>query len=299
MANRRMVSKNVVESDPFLDMPAESQALYTHLMLNTDDDGFIDNPGSIRRMTGFSEDSFKLLIAKGFLIGFPNGVVAITHWEMQNKIQPTRKVGTVHIDELDMLTIDKQGKYVFLNELSENCRQRADELPTNCQQMVDKLPTNVEQTETAADEENQAKQRSEANYQKIVDKEPTDCQHRVGKDRLSKDRTGEYITMFKNNVGHEKSSNHAYSDFTGIVEMYNEICQSFEHIDDSENYTEMHSNIFINCLHKGYTEKDYRIAFNKAESSKYLKGQVEGKTEPSELSWMLGKLDKIINGDYD
>ena len=50
---------------------------------------------------------------------------------------------------------------------------------------------------------------------------------------------------------------------------------------------------------KGYTEEDYRIAFNKAENSKYLKGQVEGKTEPSELSWMLGSLNKIINGNYD
>ena len=168
MANRRMVSKNVVESDPFLDMPAESQALYTHLMLNTDDDGFIDNPGSIRRMTGFSEDSFKLLIAKGFLIGFPNGVVAITHWDMQNHIQPAKKTGTVYVDELGMLTIDKQGKYVFLDELSENCRTNADRLPDSCR-------TNAGQDETAADEENQAKQRSGANYQKIAGQMPTDC----------------------------------------------------------------------------------------------------------------------------
>lgn len=282
MANRRMVSKNVVESDPFLDMPAESQALYTHLMLNTDDDGFIDNPGSIRRMTGFSEDSFKLLIAKGFLIGFPNGVVAITHWEIQNKIQPTRKVGTVHIDELDMLMIDKQGKYVFLDELSENCRQKADEVSTNCQQMVDKLPTNAEQTETAADEENQVKQRSGANYQKIVDKVPTDCRHRVGKDRLSK------VNLGKDNLS-------KLLEPEQIVNLFNDICKSYEPV---RNYM-IYSASLSTCICFGYTEHDYRQAFTNAENSDYLKGLTESKKFQSTFDWILEHLEEVKNGKYN
>lgn len=282
MANRRMVSKNVIESDPFLDMPAESQALYTHLMLNTDDDGFIDNPGSIRRMTGFSEDSFKLLIAKGFLIGFPNGVVAIAHWEIQNKIQPTRKVGTVHIDELDMLTIDKQGKYVFLDELSENCRQKADEVSTNCQQMVDKLPTNAEQTGTAADEENQAKQRSGVSYQKIVDKEPTDCRHRVGKDRLSK------VNLGKDNLS-------KLLEPEQIVNLFNDICKSYEPV---RNYM-VYSGALSTCICFGYTEHDYRQAFTNAENSDYLKGLTENKAFQSKFDWILEHLEEIKNGKYN
>ena len=32
MANRRMLNKTVVESDPFFEMPADSQALYMHTM---------------------------------------------------------------------------------------------------------------------------------------------------------------------------------------------------------------------------------------------------------------------------
>ena len=277
MANRRMVSKNVVESDPFLDMPAESQALYTHLMLNTDDDGFIDNPGSIRRMTGFSEDSFKLLIAKGFLIGFPNGVVAITHWEMQNKIQPTRKVGTVHLDELDMLTIDKQGKYIFLDELSENCRQRADELPTNCKQIADELPTNTGQDEAVTDEENQVKQQSEANYQKIVDKEPTSCRHRVGKDNLGKDNLGKLLEPEQ------------------IVNLFNDICKSYEMVRDYMVYSASLST----CICLGYTEHDYRLAFTNAENSNYLKGLTENKTFQSKFDWILEHLEEVKNGKYN
>lgn len=95
MANRRMLNKTVVESDPFFEMPADSQALYMHLVLNADDEGFVGNPETIRRMTGFSKDSLKLLIAKGFLISFQSGVVVVTHWEMQNKIQPSRKTKTI------------------------------------------------------------------------------------------------------------------------------------------------------------------------------------------------------------
>lgn len=282
MANRRMVSKNVIESDSFLDMPAESQALYTHLVLNTDDDGFIDNPGSIRRMTGFSEDSFKLLIAKGFLIGFPNGVVAITHWEIQNKIQPTRKVGTVHVDELDMLTIDKQGKYVFWDELSENCQQNADRLPTKCQQIADELPTNIKQDETAADEEKQVKQRASANYQKIADKMPTDCRHRVGKGRLSKGR------LSKVNLG-------KLLEPEQIVNLFNEICKSYEPVRDYMVYSASLST----CICFGYTEHDYRQAFTNAENSDYLKGLTESKTFQSTFDWILEHLEEVKNGKYN
>ena len=282
MANRRMVSKNVIESDSFLDMPAESQALYTHLILNTDDDGFIDNPGSIRRMTGFSEDSFKLLIAKGFLIGFPNGVVAITHWEIQNKIQPTRKVGTVHVDELDMLTIDKQGKYVFWDELSENCQQNADRLPTKCRQIADELPTNIKQDETAADEEKQVKQRASANYQKIADKMPTDCRHRVGKGRLSKGR------LSKVNLG-------KLLEPEQIVNLFNEICKSYEPVRDYMVYSASLST----CICFGYTEHDYRQAFTNAENSDYLKGLTESKTFQSTFDWILEHLEEVKNGKYN
>lgn len=112
----------------------------------------------------------------------------------------------------------------------------------------------------------------------------------------------EYLDMFRSNVGHDEKSNQGYSDFTGIVGMFNEICKSFEHIDNQEEYTETHSNIFIDCFNKGYSEEDYRIAFNKAENSDYLKGTAENnkkKNKPSELSWMLENLDSILSGKYD
>lgn len=39
-----MFAKTIIDSDAFLDMPLSSQALYFHLAMRADDDGFINNP---------------------------------------------------------------------------------------------------------------------------------------------------------------------------------------------------------------------------------------------------------------
>ena len=39
MAERRMFHTTVVESDAFLDLPLQAQALYFHLGMHADDDG--------------------------------------------------------------------------------------------------------------------------------------------------------------------------------------------------------------------------------------------------------------------
>ena len=79
MAERRMFTQKIVDSDAFLDMPLTTQALYFHLNMRADDDGFINNPKKIQRMIGASDDDLKLLIAKRFLLAFENGVVVIKH----------------------------------------------------------------------------------------------------------------------------------------------------------------------------------------------------------------------------
>jgi len=56
VAQRRMFSKKITDTDIFLDMPLSSQALYFHLNMHADDDGFVSNAKTIRRMIGASED---------------------------------------------------------------------------------------------------------------------------------------------------------------------------------------------------------------------------------------------------
>lgn len=112
MAERRMFSKSVVESDTFSEMPLTTQALYFRLGLQADDDGFVNNPKLIQRMVGASEDDLKLLLAKGFLIAFESGVVVVTHWRMQNLIRSDRYKPTRYQNEKKQLFL-KDNAYVM------------------------------------------------------------------------------------------------------------------------------------------------------------------------------------------
>ena len=121
MAERRMLSKSVIQSDVFLEMPLSSQALYMHLNVCADDDGFVSNPKTILRMTGAGEDDLKLLIAKGFVIVFKTGIIVITHWKRNNYIQKDRYKETIYKDEKAYLKITNTNTY----EKTENiCIQK-------------------------------------------------------------------------------------------------------------------------------------------------------------------------------
>lgn len=107
MAQRRMFSRKITETDRFLEMPLSSQALYFHLNMGADDEGFIDKAKTIQRTIGASDDDMKLLIAKGFLIPFDSGVVVIRHWRIHNYIRSDRFQSTLYQSEKAQLEFDK------------------------------------------------------------------------------------------------------------------------------------------------------------------------------------------------
>ena len=109
MAERRMFAKTIIDSDAFLDMPLSAQALYFHLSMRADDDGFINNPRKIQRMIGCGGDDLKLLIAKNFVLLFDSGVVVIKHWRIHNYIRNDRYKETVYQEEKSLLT-EKENK---------------------------------------------------------------------------------------------------------------------------------------------------------------------------------------------
>ncbi len=113
MAERRMFSKSVIDSDAFMDMPLSAQALYFHLAIRADDDGFLGNPKMVMRMICASEDDLKLLIAKNFIITFCSGVIVITHWKMHNYIRTDRYKETIHKDEKELLSLKNNGMYTI------------------------------------------------------------------------------------------------------------------------------------------------------------------------------------------
>ena len=106
-----MFAKTIIDSDAFLDMPLSTQALYFHLSMRADDDGFINNPKKIQRMVGASDDDCKLLIMKQFIIPFESGIVVIKHWRIHNYIQKDRYSPTIYQEEKSTLTINKNREY--------------------------------------------------------------------------------------------------------------------------------------------------------------------------------------------
>lgn len=113
MAQRRMFSKKITETDLFLDMPMSTQCLYFHLNMNADDDGFIGNVKTAKRMIGASDDDLKLLMAKEFVIPFESGVVVIKDWKIHNYIRSDRYAETVYLEEKKQLSVSDNGRYVF------------------------------------------------------------------------------------------------------------------------------------------------------------------------------------------
>lgn len=116
MAERRMISLKVIDTDKFLDMPLSTRYLYHELNARADDDGFIGSPKKIAKMVGGSDDDLRLLAAKEFVIPFRSGVIVIKHWRMNNYIRSDRYNATAYQDEKQMLSIEKNGTYRLVSD---------------------------------------------------------------------------------------------------------------------------------------------------------------------------------------
>ena len=145
MAQKRMFSLSVVDTDKFLEMPISSRLLYYELGMRADDDGFVDNWKKILLFTGLKEDDIKLLIAKQFIIPFESGVIVIKHWRMNNYLQNDRTKPTIYQEELKQLELDKNNVYTLYtscihsidknsidkNNIKENIKEKSDKETKN------------------------------------------------------------------------------------------------------------------------------------------------------------------------
>lgn len=113
MADKRMMSKSVIDTDVFLDMPTSTQCLYFQLLLRADDDGFLKNAKTIMRTVGASQDDMKLLIAKQYLILFDSGTIVIKHWRIHNYIKKDRYKPT-DCEEARLIDVNDKGEYILL-----------------------------------------------------------------------------------------------------------------------------------------------------------------------------------------
>ena len=108
-----MFTLDIVDSDAFLDMPLSTQALYFHLSMRADDDGFIDNAKRIMRTIGVNDDDMKILLGKNFVIPFEDGICVIKHWRLHNYIRSDRYKETNYTDKKDLLGVKDNGAYTL------------------------------------------------------------------------------------------------------------------------------------------------------------------------------------------
>lgn len=134
MGDRRMLTTKVTDADAFVSMPSSAQALYLHLNMGADDDGFNNQVQLAMFKAHASVDDVKLLLAKRFILQFESGVIVIKHWRMANALRNDRYKPTNFQEELNMLKVKDNKSYSFSEGewLPNGCQTVAERLPNGC-----------------------------------------------------------------------------------------------------------------------------------------------------------------------
>lgn len=147
VANKRMFSNTVIDSDLFLDLSPMAQLLYFHCGMKTDDDGFVSGAKRISRIIGATDHDFQSLIDNGFLIEFPDSkVFVIVHHRQNNDLKNDRYHPSNYRQEFDQLELTQNKEY--------RLKQDASMMDTDCFQDVSRMDTEQNVTHNNVTQEN-------------------------------------------------------------------------------------------------------------------------------------------------
>lgn len=261
MANRRMFSLDVVDTDRFLEMPLTAQCLYFHLGMRADDDGFIDSPKRILRYIGSNDDDLRILLTKGYLIPFEDGVIVIKDWLKNNWVRPDRKKSTRYTEKLSLLAVEDDSYVVDLSGVNQ--------MSTSCQ------PSDIP----------------------VGNHTPTNCQPidipRLGKDSIDNIVVSKDTTRTKKcNQREEKRENTPYQK---IIDLYNSICISLPRVTKLSEARKK----AIRARYNQYSIGDFKRLFEMAEGSSFLKGG-GGRNWVANFDWLIrdSNMAKVLDGNY-
>lgn len=264
MAKKRMFTIDIVDSDAFLEMPPSAQALYFHLNMRADDDGFVGNPKKIMRTVGAAEDDLKLLIAKKFLIIFENGVIVIKHWRMHNTLSAYRYHETNYVSEKDMLRLKRNGAYT----LGEG-------------------------------EEIDDRNLIETSKRQAKDKQKTDSDIDIDKD-LDRDLDRD-LEKDIDSVSDKSDTLSVRTDIEQVITIWNELdglgdIKAIRGIGDTGD----RKRLTIARL-KEYGVDGFRNAVERIKVSDFLQGKHNGKPWAITFDWMIrpNNFPKVLEGNYD
>lgn len=114
MAERRMFTKKVTDDDNFINLSSSAQALYLHLSMSADDDGFCNQVSTSMFKAHASVQDLQALLEMRYVYQFDNGVIVIKHWRMANALRKDRYTPTAFQEELAKLEIKENGSYTWL-----------------------------------------------------------------------------------------------------------------------------------------------------------------------------------------
>ena len=136
MAERRMFTKKITDDDHFLNLSSPAQALYLHLSMNADDDGFCNQITASMFKAHASVTDLEALLKNRYIYQFDSGVIVIKHWRMANALRKDRYTPTAFKNEMAMLKVGENGAYKF----PDSTDSVAERLPNGCQMVAERLP---------------------------------------------------------------------------------------------------------------------------------------------------------------
>ena len=142
MADKRMMTKKVTDDDHFLSLSSSAQALYLHLSMNADDDGFCNQVTASMFKAHASVQDLEALLEKRYVYQFENGVIVIKHWRMANALRKDRYTPTAFQNELAMLRLEDNGAYTWQpsgNQLATKRQPNGNQLATENRLEKDRL----------------------------------------------------------------------------------------------------------------------------------------------------------------
>ena len=129
MGERRMLTRKVTDDDHFMSLSSSAQALYLHLSMSADDDGFCNQVALCMFKAHASVGDLEALLSLRYLYQFESGVIVIKHWRMANALRKDRYTPTVWQKEFSMLRLKDNGSYTLGDD---GCQMVANRLPDGC-----------------------------------------------------------------------------------------------------------------------------------------------------------------------
>lgn len=119
MAQKRMISGDVIGRDDFVALSGDAKWLYFYCLINTDDYGMFQGMNGILRFSETTDKDLQELLQSGFIKKLDDKVYVIMDFHVMNDLG--EKKGTpLFPDELELLEYRKKARYRLKDEAREN-----------------------------------------------------------------------------------------------------------------------------------------------------------------------------------